>query len=128
MYSEELMKFKAFTDSSIKLSQCFDNNDIDQDGTQIIRESDHNLLICYFNIKVISQIENKRQEIFNFKNIDHQMKFKALTDSSTKLSQCFDNNDSIHKQVEAWNKKLNLFLQKSFRKIRISRQNFNSNK
>ena len=93
MYSEELMKFKAFTDSSIKLSQCFDNNDIDQDGTQIIRESDHNLLICYFNIKVISQIENKRQEIFNFKNIDHQMKFKAFTDSSIKLSQCFDNND-----------------------------------
>ena len=44
------------------------------------------------------------------------MKFKALTDSSTKLSQCFDNNDSIHKQVEAWNKKTKLIFAKIIQK------------
>ena len=61
-----IAKMKIDEERTHVLTRYSQNKNNKNEDKQIIKESDHNPLIWYFNIKVISQIENKHQEIFNF--------------------------------------------------------------
>lgn len=85
-----------------------------------IKESDHNILICNFEIKVNKAKKSKREEILNLKNKEGQQKFFDITDSTSILSESFKNNEEITKQTNNWHKNLQRIQYQSFKKIRIT--------
>ena len=95
-------------------------------GKSVITKSDHNLLYCKFkqgwNNK-INEIKS-RYEIYNFKNLNGIRKYKELTSSDT-LSKCFK-GENILKESKNWLKEYNNILQRSFKKIRITKPRLKS--
>ena len=85
------------------------------------KDSDHNTLVLYLSLS-LPVFENERKEIFNFKNGDCQEAFFQLTEHSSALSKCFENDENIQEQSNKWLKKLNGFFQQSFRKIRMTKK------
>ena len=83
--------------------------------------SDHNILYCKFNQRWNNKVqrENYRFEIFNFKDPEGIQRFQELT-SSTTLSKCFKNKDIVSESKQ-WLKKFKNILQRSFKKIRITK-------
>ena len=71
-------------------------------GIQKKIESDHNLLFAKFNIKYNEIRCKTKREVFNFKNIECQKKFFDVTDNTTKLSACFNQNGNSFQDFE-WN-------------------------
>ena len=65
------------------------------------------------------QREKDRCEIFNFKDPEGIQRFQELT-SSTTLSKCFKNKDIVSESKQ-WLKKFKNILQRSFKKIRITK-------
>ena len=92
-----------------------------QNGQYFVTKSDHNLLYCHFNqCWSNKKIEEKsRYEIFNFKSTSGIEKYKELTSSNT-LTQCFKGGDFI-KESNKWLKEFKNILQRSFKKIRITK-------
>ena len=92
-----------------------------KNGKSVITKSDHNLLYCKFkqgwNLK-INEIK-PRYEIYNFKDSNGIQKYKELTSSNT-LSKCFK-GENILKESKKWLKEYNNILQRSFKKIRITK-------
>ena len=90
-------------------------------------ESDHNTtvleLMCSFDRK-----KPERRELFNFKNKDCQESFLALTSSTTKLTECFLNDQPFNQQAQKWNKSLNDIFHQTFRKIRNCSKSSNGRK
>ena len=82
-------------------------------------ESDHNSIITQINIKWEKKKEPDRIEIFNFKDIEGQKKFRELTHNTDILSKIFETEDSIHTQTKRFPKRFNRILHQSFKKIRI---------
>ena len=82
-------------------------------------ESDHNSIITKFNINWTKKERPCRQEIFNFKDMVGQRKFKEMTSNSTKLSSIFDTQDSIEVQSKKFLKQLSKMLHQCFKKIRV---------
>ena len=95
-------------------------------GQTVVKKSDHNLLYCHFkqnwNTKIYS--EKSRYEVFNFKSSDGIQQFKKLTSSDT-LSKCFKGGD-IMQESNQWLKQFKNMLQRSFKKIRITKPRQNS--
>ena len=87
----------------------------------IRQESDHNTIIKHFDIRYERREHTDRIEVFNFKDIDGQNKFKKLTENDT-LSSIFDTKENVEIQAKQFMKKLNGILHQSFRKIRIKPQ------
>ena len=86
-------------------------------GVKSVKISDHNLLILELGIHWNSlNIENNRQEMFNFKDIENFHKFEMLTESDDELNNCFDNCTDLNKAANKWLKRLNFLIQKSFEK------------
>lgn len=85
--------------------------------------SDHNTLICQFNIKCPQKSKNIkiRREIFNFNNKENQKKFKFETDNTKDLTDCFEGNESVIEKSNKWLKVLNRKFQKCFKKIRVTK-------
>ena len=90
-------------------------------GVSHKKDSDHNALILYLELRV-PVLEHERKEMFNFKNLESQKTFLNLTNNTTALSKCFETDDNVEKQSKKWFKHLNSFFQQSFRKIRITKQ------
>ena len=87
-----------------------------------ITQSDHEVQILEFDIK-FPQIKKTREEFYNFKNVEGQIKFKQLSDKTSRFTNCFSDNDlSVSEQVKQWNKCLDSFCQQSFKKVRKRRQ------
>ena len=95
-------------------------------GQTIVKKSDHNILYCKFNQSWTSKVHrnNERYEIFNFKDFEGIKKFHDLT-SSTTLSRCFKDKDIISESKQ-WLKNFKNILQRSFKKIRITKPRQNS--
>ena len=91
----------------------------------IKHESDHNSIETEFDIEWEEKHDTKREEIFNFKDKNGQIKFKAMTENNTKLSAIFDTEETVEVQAHKFIKTLNRILHQSFRKIRIT-QNRNT--
>ena len=71
-------------------------------------ESDYNLLICKINLSWKNQVTSnqRRNQVFNFKSFEGQLKFYELTSESTILSQCFNSKKSFQFQTKQWQKSL----------------------
>ena len=83
-----------------------------------IIESDHNSLICSFNIE-INRIKPVREEMFNLRSNKCQEEFKKATENNSDLVNCFKNGLSFEKQTRKWQKLFNSILKKCLKKVRI---------
>ena len=83
-----------------------------------VTESDHNPLICKFDLLWSSELdcEKQRYEIFNYKDPEGIIKFNDLTSSSTLLN-CIQGN--VKQSSKKWLKAFKNILHRSFSKIRI---------
>ena len=75
-------------------------------GVQYKKDSGHNPLVLGLEI-MVSTKKRVRIKYFNFKNSDCQAKFKQLTNSTVKLTNCFQNDFAYEKQCNKWFKELN---------------------
>ena len=87
-------------------------------GKVKVTESDHNPLICKFDLLWSSELdcEKQRYEIFNYKDPEGIIKFNDLTSSSTLLN-CVQGN--VKQSSKKWLKAFKNILHRSFSKIRI---------
>ena len=84
-------------------------------------ESDHNLLFARFAINYKKLKRSIKREIFNFKNIECQPKFFELTNSSSKLSEGFnDKPGDFIQQSNKFYKVLKSAFHQCFNKIRVT--------
>ena len=93
--------------------------------TQVkISQTDHNMVIGKFNLKVHQMKDKSRREIFKYNDIDGQKRFKEFT-SQNVLSKCFEEPD-IMKASEKWLTELKNILHRSFKRIRVgNKRKFN---
>ena len=95
-------------------------------GRKSVKPSDHNTLILELDIRWNSnEKEEKRQEIYNFKNEEQFQRFEMLTESDKDLKNCFKDCTDVNAAANRWLKILNSLIKKSFKKIRIKQQKMN---
>ena len=82
----------------------------------------HRPLTLSLNLE-FSKIKPQRVEYFNFKSEECRKKFKFLTDNTTKLSKCFENNLPAMDQAIMWQKTLEKIFCQSFKKRCITNSN-----
>ena len=74
-------------------------------GRKSLKESDHNMLICKFDIKLKKETKSEKREIFNLRNKVNQEKFHDLTDNTRKFTNCFKRDgEDIETQTKKWYK------------------------
>ena len=81
--------------------------------------SDHNLLICTFNIPLKKALP-PRKEIYRLRNPEELQTFKETTSNTKAFTQCFMGDDSVKKQGKAWINLIQKTIRSSFKKIRIN--------
>ena len=85
-------------------------------------DSDHFTEYMDLDLKVESA-KPERNEIYNFKEKEGQIKFKQITSNTSEFTDCFKNEKPLLEQVENWENVLKTACKKAFKKIRIkSRQ------
>ena len=95
-------------------------------GRKSVKPSDHNTLILELDIRWNSnEKEEKRQEVYNFKNEEQFQRFEMLTESDKDLKDCFKDCTDVNAAANRWLKILNNLIKKSFKKIRIKQQKMN---
>ena len=83
-------------------------------------ESDHNTIVTKLKVKWKSNSKTHKREIYNLKDKEGQKNFKQDTDSTTQLSQIFEKDDDIQKLTKKFLKRLDGFISKHFKKIRVT--------
>ena len=83
-------------------------------------ESDHHPILSKLNFKWSKTVPKNKNEIFNLKNVDGQLKFKEVTSNTDFLSSVFDDSNNIDVITKKFLKRLNGCLHQSFQKINIS--------
>ena len=84
-------------------------------------DSDHNTQYMDLELE-IEDLKPKRKEIYNFKNVEGQQKFKQITSESDKFTKCFETNAPFQIQIENWREVLRSTCKESFPKIRIKKR------
>ena len=84
-------------------------------------DTDHATEYMDVDLKIITE-KPKRVEIWNFKNIEAQNKFKIQTSETNEFSSCFENNLPILDQIENWRNVFKSHCSKSFKKVRINKK------
>ena len=87
----------------------------------VIKKSDHNSLIAWFDIIVSNPIIPERREIYNFKDNEGLTKFSKDTELGSDLTDCFTDNTDIEDDIVNWYKKLDKKFRKCFKKVRITK-------
>ena len=78
-------------------------------------KSDHNPMICKFNIQYVRKPKKLKQwELFNLKNDECQTNFFYTTNSSLELQNCFTNNGNIEEESRRFFKTFDNILHKCF--------------
>ena len=85
-----------------------------------VKESDHNPIITEFNLTLKDSEEDKRNEIFNFKDKEGLERFREYTSNTRMLSSVFNSNKNINILTHRFLKKLNGCIAMSFKKVRIT--------
>ena len=85
-----------------------------------VKESDHNPIITEFNLTLKDSEEDKRNEIFNFKDKEGLERFREYTSNTRMLSSVFNSNENINILTHRFLKKLNGCIAMSFKKVRIT--------
>ena len=76
------------------------------------KDSDH--FTQYLDLKLkVKREKPERIEMYDFKDIEGQKKFKKLTSETKQFTNCFDNMQSLSQQVEMWRKTLEAHFKKS---------------
>ena len=91
-------------------------------GEKKVKESDHNTMIMKIKSNWVTLVndDNKREEIYNYKNEDDSKKFKDITENNQELMTCFDDpNEDIDQSASRWISEVNKNIKRSFRRIRI---------
>ena len=113
------------------LQDDLDNLNIDEEKKHVLNkiiktkkgvaktESDHNALISKFNISWDTRYKTDRIELFNLKNRESQTKFKEMSSGNNNLSSIFDSKDDLNICTKRFLKKLDEYLFKCFKKVRI---------
>ena len=89
---------------------------------KIAKLSDHNLLYVDLNLK-FQRIIRDRRTVFRFNDLNALKKFKDLTTKTAEFTNCFSNNKPFKDQILLWEKILNKYLNKCFKKVRIKTNN-----
>ena len=76
-------------------------------GVKTKTQRDHNILFAKFGLKYNTLMKKTRYEIFHFKNLESQKKFLDITNTTEKLSTCFESNESLLDQADNFMKRLN---------------------
>ena len=84
-------------------------------------ESDHNLILTELKIEWKSD-EHDCIEVFNFKEKEAQKTFFNLTNETRDLVKVFETDKSLNVQTKKFVKRLNGFIQQSFKKVKITRK------
>ena len=82
-------------------------------------ESDHNVIDTKLNIPWNKKPEESI-EVFNFKDTQSQKDFLKNTEKTKDLIKIFDSKKSLQVQTKKFLKRLDGFIHKSFKKVRIS--------
>ena len=80
--------------------------------------SDHRPLFLEVNLQ-FSRLKPDRNEVFNFKSEECQIKFTEDSENAKELIKCFENNLPMKTQAQMWEKVLEKIFHKSFKKVRI---------
>ena len=85
-----------------------------------IKESDHNTIDVVLDIawredKTVSYVE-----VFKFTDKESLAKFKTLTTNTNQLSKIFDTEKDLNIQTKKFLKRLNGFVNQSFKKVKIT--------
>ena len=96
-----------------------------KNGDKVVKESDHNILICEFSFSVPRK-EKQRTEVFTMRNKENLKDFKENTENAMEFSECFMDNSDIKTQGERWLKILRHKIRQSFKKVRIDKTRKNN--
>ena len=91
-------------------------------GKHVKKDSDHFTTILEMNIEYTEK-KPERVELFNFKDKECQKKFFEMTNNSTNLTECFLTDGNVDEQATKWFKRLKGIFYSSFRKIRHTSRN-----
>ena len=93
-------------------------------GDKRHKESDHNTLILNIQSNWVTTVneENKREEIYNYKNKDDFQKFVKETENKKELVNCFDDTEEeLEESADRWLSIVNKSIKKSFKRIRMNK-------
>ena len=77
----------------------------------------------YLDVDLDFSVEKpERVEVFHFKDKEAQAKFKDLTTSTEDFSKCFTDENDLQLQIKNWQKVLETYCYKAFKKIRIKKK------
>ena len=64
----------------------------------------------------------ERKIVYNYKDEEALLHFKNVTTYTKRLSDCFSNEESLDIQVGKWMKTLKSFINKVFKKVRVTKR------
>ena len=114
---------------SVKIDEdktnCLTSITKSKNGTRVIK-SDHNTIITNLQVNWNKKVKKDKLEIFNFKNIEGQRKFKELTSRQGKFTDIFiDETRDIESVTKKFLKNLDGCFQQSFKKVRVDHKEKN---
>ena len=89
---------------------------------KLAKTSDHNSIFVNFHFKIRPE-KVERRVVHVYKDEISLKQFKEMTTYTSKFSECFISNNPFEKQVKQWIKTLKSFINKVFRKVRITKRN-----
>ena len=84
-------------------------------------DTDHNTEYMDLALQIRNK-KPKRCEIWNFNDKKGQQAFKNMTSETNELTNCFENDLPVLKQIENWKSILIKCIRKSFKKVRIRKK------
>ena len=89
-------------------------------GNKKIVKSDHNIMCARFSLThENTSWRKKRNEVFNLKNLVCKAAFTEVTETDTKLDECFTSNLDFSDQCKGFFTTMERILHKCFNKVRI---------
>ena len=84
------------------------------------KESDHNTMVTELQLIWKPDTKSYKQKVYNLKNKECQKQFKHDTDNTKELSNIIDKEEDIEKATKKFLKRLNGFISKHFRKVKVT--------
>ena len=114
---EMLKKMKIDEERSLVLTKYSTRK-----GEKVLVESDHNPMWCIFELEWSTFIKSEKVTIFNYRDKESQEAFKEYNDKNEKLISYVKESKDIVSGGRKWFGELKDSINKSFKKIRISKE------
>ena len=86
------------------------------------KQSDHNVILTNLKMKWNKEEKKPKQNLFNLKNKECQIKFKEETNKGNYLSKVFEEEKDLNKATSMFMKRLNKVINKCFKKIGVKKE------